>query len=119
MLTQPTVGMLHSHLLLLKPRQPYMLFAVSFSACCLRVSCCSSTGSLQEVCAKAPTGSAGATVSKCAHVSGYRHTRPAGARCGCRDASACLPSLPIGAVSGAISEQLVKQRGLNEVHIKQ
>jgi hypothetical protein len=32
---------------LLKPRQPYMLLAVSLSACCLMVSCCSSTGSLQ------------------------------------------------------------------------
>jgi hypothetical protein len=104
---------------LLKPRQPYMLLAVSFSACCLRVSCCSSTGSLHEVCAKVPPGTAGATVSKCAHASGYRHTRTAGARFGCRDASACLPSLPIGAVSDAISEQLIKQRDLNEVHIKQ
>lgn len=36
-----------THLLLLKPRQPYMLLAVSLSACCLICSCCSSTGSLQ------------------------------------------------------------------------
>lgn len=44
---QPSAPVAVTHLLLLKPRQPYMLLAVSLSACCLICSCCSSTGSLQ------------------------------------------------------------------------
>jgi hypothetical protein len=44
-------GLPGAHLLLVKPRHPYMLLAVSLIACCLMLSCCRCTASVAEAIA--------------------------------------------------------------------